>query len=382
MDKWFRILAEERASAAGLRKSMGDLLDKGPQKDGSPYDEEDDEKPRLKKRNKKDISSPDVSAYAGNVGGIGAGTSAPSLEEGPKPDMRKKPEPTPFKSRAQKRYKTLRRKNDIYSQPSGHKNLSTGAPFNNNTKRAGTDRLRFEEEVEPESFEKNDQLEPHFWQDNKLDTKISNRLMRIANDFLESLEMPVETLDLRFTGSLANYNWSRYSDVDLHLVVDYSKIDLNSELVKAFFDASRMRWNELHDIKIYGYEVEVYVEDVDDVHRSSGVYSILKNEWIKEPDSSDVHFDFSIARAKSEDIITQVNMIEKFINKKPRSALIAIERLKNKIRSMRKAGLASDKQEFSAENIAFKILRREEVLDKLNNMKYDAYDSVMSMELR
>ena len=382
MDKWFRMLAEERASASSLRKSMGDLLDKGPQKDGSPYDEEDDEKPRLKKRNKKDISSPDVSAYAGNVGGIGAGTSAPSLEESPQPDTRKSPEPTPFKSRAQKRYKTLRRKNDIYSQPSGHKNLSTGAPFNNNTKRAGTDRLRFEEEVEPESFEKNEQLEPHFWQDNKLDTKISDRLMRIANDFLESLEMPVEMLDLRFTGSLANYNWSRYSDVDLHLVVDYSKIDLNSELVKAFFDASRMRWNELHDIKIYGYEVEVYVEDVDDVHRSSGVYSILKNEWIKEPDPSDVHFDFSIARAKSEDIITQVNLIEKFINKKPRSALIAIERLKSKIRSMRKAGLASDKQEFSAENIAFKILRREEVLDKLNNMKYDAYDSVMSMELR
>ena len=156
---------------------------------------------------------------------------------------------------------------------------------------------------------------------------------------------------------------------------------MNAELVKAFFDASRMRWNELHDIKIYGFEVEVYVEDVDDEHRSSGVYSILRDEWITEPDSSDVNFEFSVARAKSEDILTQVNMIEKFAKKKPRVALNAIERLKSKIRSMRKAGLMSTKQEFSAENIAFKILRREEVLQKLNDMKYDAYDDIMTMEL-
>jgi hypothetical protein len=54
--------------------------------------------------------------------------------------------------------------------------------------------------------------------------------------------------------------------------------------------------------------------------------------------------------------------------------------LKEKIRRIRKAGLYSREQEYSAENIAFKILRREETLDKLNNMKYDAYDQVLSIE--
>lgn len=313
MDKWFKFLAEERASVAGLRKSMSDLLDKGPHNDGSPFDDKDDEKPRLKgKKSRNQVSAP-----PGAPGGGSVGASGPSLEE----------------------------------------------------------------EVEPETFEKNDTLEPHFWQNNKLNPKIARRLKRIAGDFLDELEMPVEMLDLRFTGSLANYNWSRYSDVDLHLVVDYSKIDSNAELVKAFFDASRMRWNELHNIRIFGFEVEIYVEDIDDEHRSSGIYSITKDEWIKEPDSSDVHFDFSVARSKSEDFITQVNMIEKFAESKPRSALAAIERLKNKIRSMRRAGLESSKQEFSAENIAFKILRREDVLQKLNDMKYNAYDDIMTMEL-
>jgi len=312
MDKWFRLLKEERASRgspAGIRRSMSDLLDKGPQTDGSPYKDEDNEKPRLKgKKNRNQISAPP---------GAPGGGAGPSLEE----------------------------------------------------------------EVEPESFEKNATLEPHFWENDALKPKVAQRLKRIAADFLDNLEISVEMADLRFTGSLANYNWSRYSDVDLHLVVDFSKIDFNVDMVKAFFDASRMRWNELHDIKLFGYEVEIYVEDVGDVHRSSGVYSIARAEWIKEPDANDVHMDFALARSKSEDIEAQVNMIEKFIDRKPRSALAAVERLKNKIRNMRRAGLMSSQQEFSAENIAFKILRREEVLDRLNDMKYDAYDRIMSMEL-
>lgn len=59
-------------------------------------------------------------------------------------DQRPRKEPTPFKSKAQKRYKKKRRQNDIYSTISGHKNLKSGAPFNITPQRAGTDRLRFE----------------------------------------------------------------------------------------------------------------------------------------------------------------------------------------------------------------------------------------------
>ena len=291
-------------------------------------------------------------------------------------------EPTPFKSKAQKRYKKLRRKNDIYSTTAGHKNLSSGAPFDNKTKRAGTDKLRFEEEVEPESFEKQPNLNDDFWiEDDRLDAKISRRLIKIANDFINGLSIPVEVEDIRFTGSLANYNWSKYSDVDLHIVVDFSKIDEDEELVKSFFDSARMRWNDLHDIKIRGYEVELYVENVGDIHKSSGIYSITDNEWIIEPDPTSVDIDISLARKKSDDIETQVNLIGYIIQKgNYKSALKAIERLKEKIRRMRKAGLDSPKQEFSPENIAFKILRREDILQKLNDMKYDAYDQLMSIK--
>ena len=376
MDKWFRLLAEERASVAGLRKSMGDLLDKGPQTDGSPYDEDDDEKPRLKgKKNRNQVSAPPGAPGGGSVGAPG-----PSLEEAAQ-DTRPAVEPTPFKSAAQKRYKRSRRRGDIYSTIAGHKNFKkVSGPFTTDTERSGTSRLRFED-VDPESFDKNETLEPHLWVNNRLNPKVSARLQRIAADFIDGLEVPVDMLDVRFTGSLANYNWSRYSDVDLHIVVDYSKIDEDTNLVKAYFDSERMRWNDRHNIKIDGFEVEIYVEDANEEHRSSGVYSVMKDAWIASPDPADIKVPFDIARLKSDDIITQVNMIERFIDKKPRTGLSSIERLKSKIRSMRRHGLESAEQEYSAENIAFKILRREEVLQRLNDLKYNAYDQVMSMEL-
>ena len=298
-------------------------------------------------------------------------------------------EPTPFKSKTQKRYKAQRRKNDMYSTIAGHKNLKSGAPFDNKTKRAGTDRLRFEE-VEPESFEKQPELDPKIWQDGMLNKNISKRLMRIAREFLDGIDKPIHheagdgsmaalMEDLRFTGSLANYNWSKYSDIDLHIVVDFSKIDENTELVKAFFDEVRMRWNDLHDIMIYGYEVEIYVENVGETHKSTGIYSITNNDWIIVPNPEQVDFDYASARKKADAIETQVNMIEKFIDNKPRAALKSIERLKKKIRRMRRAGLNSPAQEYSAENIAFKILRREQTLDRLNDMKYDSIDRILSI---
>jgi len=295
-------------------------------------------------------------------------------------DKRPRPEPTPFKSKAQKRYKKQRRKNDIYSTVAGHKNLKSGAPYNTKTKRSGTDRLRFED-VEPETFEKQSELNPKFWKEGEhLCKRVSRRLEKIAQDFIDGLDMPIAIEDLRLTGSLANYNWSKYSDIDLHIVVDFSKLDENKELVKAFFDNARIRWNNNHNIKIHGYEVELYVEDVNEEHKSSGIYSISDEKWIENPDPASIDIQIQLARKKSDDIATRINLIQYIMDRgRFGSAMKAIETIKRKIRNMRRAGLEGPDQEFSAENIAFKILRREEMLQKLDDMKYDAYDRYMSM---
>lgn len=238
-----------------------------------------------------------------------------------------------------------------------------------------------EEEVEEDSFTMHSELQPEIWQETRMWPEIRARLLEIVDDFIEGLEIEVPVEDVRLTGSLANYNWSKYSDVDLHIVVDFDKIDEDTALVKSFFDAARMRWNDIHTINIYGFEVELYVENVGDPHHSSGVYSVEQDRWVIQPSPRDVEVDFGTARKKSDDIETQVNMIAHMLQDgSPAKALRSIERVKAKIRRMRQSGLDSPQREFSPENIAFKILRRNDTLDKLSQMKYDTYDRSMSIE--
>ena len=239
---------------------------------------------------------------------------------------------------------------------------------------------QLEEEVGPDSFETRETLEPRIWEDEKLKPEIRENLIKIVKDFIDGLPVPVKIKDITLTGSLANYNWSNYSDVDLHIIVDFLEVDENRVLVKSFFDNARMRWNDKHDIKVKGYDVEIYVEDSRESHKSSGVYSILNDEWNKEPKKYQSTVDFRSARRKAEDIEFQVNIVDNLvISKKYRSALRNVERLKSKIRNMRRAGLESPQQEFSVENIAFKILRRNGILDLLDQLKTDAYDRMLNI---
>ena len=237
------------------------------------------------------------------------------------------------------------------------------------------------EEVEEESFQIHDELQPEVWQEERLNSEARERLIEIAANFLEGLDIPASMDDLRFTGSLANYNWSKYSDIDLHIVVDFSSVNENTELVKAFFDEARLRWNDKHRITIHEFEVEIYVENIDEEHKSSGIYSVTDDEWIIKPDPIEQTIDFETAEKKSQDYVDRAQRISNLVSDgKYELALRHIERVKEKIRDMRKVGLESEEAEFSAENIAFKILRRDQILKKLNDLKADAYDSMMTIK--
>tara|TARA_B100000131_G_scaffold94799_1_gene91737 strand:+ start:1020 stop:1967 length:948 start_codon:yes stop_codon:yes gene_type:complete len=237
-----------------------------------------------------------------------------------------------------------------------------------------------EEEIDMKTFEKHPELEPHIFRDNRMKPKVRRRLLKIVEDFLENLKIEVEPVDIRLTGSLANYNWSKYSDIDLHIIVDFADVGENRDLIKAYFDAARMNWNDKHDIKVHGYEVEIYIEDAGEDHVASGLYSLDTDTWLTEPDPAQVEIDHVTAKKKSDDILTQINLIEKFALSNPKAAAKSIKRLKHKIRRLRAVGLASDQAEFSSENIAFKILRREGALDRLEDMKTTVYDRLMSIE--
>lgn len=294
-------------------------------------------------------------------------------------------EQTPFKSAAQKRYKRLRRRNDIYTTMGGHKNPASGQPFSGKMKRFGTDRLRFEglkERIEKsalKSFDVNDELEPTIWQDDKLNPEVRENLLKIAKDFLTDLPFDIEPEDVTLTGSLANYNWSKYSDIDLHIVVPFSKIDENIELVRQFFRNLQANWNAKHDIRMMDYEVEIYFQDSEEPHISTGLYSILNDEWLTKPKKENISLDYANMEKKARDISERISKIEKMMDDEDLDTVLdAIDRLRAKIRNMRKTGLEST-GEYSVENLAFKVLRRSKELDRLADLKAKAYDEALSL---
>ena len=295
-------------------------------------------------------------------------------------------EQTPFKSAAQKRYKRQRQKNDIYTTKSGIKTKKGGAPFTGAVQRFGTSKLRFEslrEQISQQalrSFEVNDTLEPEIWQDNKIKPEVREALLKIVKDFLIDLPFDLDVEDVTLTGSLANYNWSRYSDVDLHILVDFTKVDENQELVAQFFRNLQTNWNNTHDIYMSDYEVEIYFQDTNEPHLSTGIYSIQNDEWLTEPKPVAASIDYANIEKKATDISDRITDIQRMLDDGEEDKVLdSIDRLKAKIRNMRKTGLEGAGQ-FSVENLAFKVLRRSEELKRLSDLKVKAYDSMMTVK--
>ena len=244
------------------------------------------------------------------------------------------------------------------------------------------------EDVDPESidvssFEVHDEINKDFWNqpEDRLDPEIREKLLAIAQDFYDSLEVgDAQFSDITFTGSLAALNYSKFSDVDLHILVDFSDVDDKTELVREYFNAMKSVWNRLHDILIKGYEVEVYVQDINDPHEAQGLYSVLNNEWIKFPTPEKSNFDKDNVKKKAASLMDQIDRVTKLIDeKKYEEAELYAEKLKMKIRKMRKTGLETIGA-YSVENLAFKVLRRNDYLEKLSNAKREAYDSLHSLK--
>tara|TARA_R110002073_G_scaffold120269_1_gene262125 strand:+ start:567 stop:1475 length:909 start_codon:yes stop_codon:yes gene_type:complete len=274
----------------------------------------------------------------------------------------------------QQKMKDRRRRNGKMYQQGGN----TKPPF-------GTSNLRFEglkETVDQQalkSFEVNDTLEPEVWENEKLIPEVREALLKIVNDFLIDLPFDLDPEDITLTGSLANYNWSKYSDIDLHIVLDFATVDESVELVRELFRNLQMNWNIRHDIFMKGYEVEIYFQDSQEPHLSTGIYSIQNDDWLVKSEKESVSIDYVNIEKKAEDIVDRISHIETMMaDEEGDTILDAIDRLKTKIRNMRQSGLEGAGQ-FSVENLAFKVLRRSEELKRLSNLKAKAYDEFMTI---
>jgi len=212
---------------------------------------------------------------------------------------------------------------------------------------------------------------------------VRDKLLNVANAFIDYLNIDFFVYDVVLTGSLANFNWCDYSDVDLHIIVDFDEVGDGDKspkfktIVKEFFDSKKDNWNRTHNIKIKQYDVELYVQDSSEKHLSSGVYSVLNNKWLVEPVQGKQGIDDNLILSKGEEYATLIdNLDEK--SKSGEDVTAQIDDVKDKLKKFRQSGLESS-GEFSYENLTFKLLRRNGYIEKLLNLKRSVVDKKLSV---
>lgn len=245
-------------------------------------------------------------------------------------------------------------------------------------------------EIDLTSFEQESTLHPKLWVDNNtLNSQVRLRLLDIADDFFDSLEIDwIEPIDIVLTGSICNYNWSKYSDIDVHIILDFNNIECDKDLLRNYFNSKKNEWSSNHDnLTIYDMDVEFYVEDVSDITVSNGIYSLEKNKWVNEP-SIDNSFDLTsneiLLRNVSSEIMTCIDDLHNsYLSTSDEYELKEISKTLSNILDLiykiREKGL-DNKGELDELNIIFKIIRRSGYLDLIWDMIDNIYDKINSIE--
>lgn len=237
-----------------------------------------------------------------------------------------------------------------------------------------------------DSFYLKDELNPTIWENPedpinaKLKEGIRDRILKIANLFIEYLDVDAFVQDIIFIGSLTGYNWSDFSDFDIHIVYDFSDFGEKEKLYRELFDLKKTVFNSQHDIKIKGFDVELFVENESEGNNSAGEFSVLKNKWNRIPKEESFNLDEKKIKEKAKqwmDIIDGV--IENAKDEPLEDALDLISKYKNKLKKYRTCGLEKG-GEYSYENLVFKTLRRNGYLSKLFDFKNDYMDKTLSLE--
>lgn len=233
------------------------------------------------------------------------------------------------------------------------------------------------------SFSLKETLNPKVWENPenpKMATmipKVKKALIRIADEFVGDLGDDVFVEDVYLMGSLANFNWSEYSDFDLHIIIDFEKYEDQKDLYKELFDLKKKLFNDKHNIKIFGYDVEVYAQGVSDEAHSDGVYSVMNNEWVHTPTKTSKNIDMSVLKTKIKSWVDKID--DAIEDAKSKNNTNRLKSLKDKLKDYRQSGLNKD-GEFSYENLVFKFLRRSGHIGKLFDEKTKIKDKELSVE--
>lgn len=224
----------------------------------------------------------------------------------------------------------------------------------------------------------NDELCPLLWDDLELKEDVRDALLKIAIAFIKSCKIDdYKYKDIVLVGSMANYTYTPQSDIDIHIVVDFNQFKVDETILGEYFDTKKDLWSMNHDVKIKGHAVECYIQNSNEPYTSIGVYSLAKDEWVREPVKKFVTVDEGNIQLKAATFMNAIDKLEKRL-KNGEDVVNDLTVVKDKIKNMRKSGLYKE-GEYSTENLVFKVLRNSGYLEKLINLKNNNIDQNLSI---
>ena len=238
-----------------------------------------------------------------------------------------------------------------------------------------------------------DTLNLKIWKDNKLDTKVRQKILDIVSEFTENLAIQISVLDIYLLGSNASYNYTENSDLDIHIVTNFDMYDCNREILQAYFNSERSVFNKNYNITIKGINVEIYVEDINASTISNGIYSVKKDKWIvfpKKPDSIpevNISKEIKYYTNKINNIINIINnnnyniINNNYINLNNinNNYINILNNIINRLYIIRKNSLLVD-GEYGKGNLLFKALRANGTLDKLKDCLAEQKSKELTLE--
>lgn len=223
-----------------------------------------------------------------------------------------------------------------------------------------------------EKFEVHDSLNPKIWQDDKLRNDVKLKLLDIVEQFVSTCDVPLHIIDVHLVGSMASYNYTEYSDLDVHIVCNFELVDCSKEILQTAYNSVKAKFNSDYSITIKGIDVEIYVEDVRSSVTSNGIYSLYQDNWIKFPKKLtdvpqvDISSELEEWKIKINEVLTSNN-----------SELI--ENIIDELYIIRQNSLQLD-GEYGKGNQLFKEIRNIGLLDKLKQSYKDSRSKELSLE--
>lgn len=228
------------------------------------------------------------------------------------------------------------------------------------------------------TLEYHKELNSKFWNDQRLKPEVRKHLIMIADKWASFAKIPKSAIsDMILTGGNANFNYTKFSDLDIHLITDFDQVsECDNEFVNEFLMDKKTIWQLTHDINIYGVPVELFAHEDRPHKKKQGVYSLKKDNWLQKPKREQIKYDEDdLLKSKVNHHVHMIN----YALKHHTDDLDILKKMKDRIKSMRDSAIQKA-GEFSVENLVFKELRNRGILDKMTDHIRNLQDKKLSLK--